>query len=64
MTGQAIMPDHLYQRLAEAANASQKTLDDIVLQSIHIGLPPSLEWVSERFRADLQALNRLSDEIL
>jgi hypothetical protein len=67
MTGQAItvhLPDRLYQRLAETADASQQSLDIVVLQSISSGLPPSLDQVPERFRADLRALNRLSDETL
>jgi hypothetical protein len=67
MTGQAItlhLPDRLYQRLAEVADASQQPLGDVVLQSIRVGLPPSLERVPERFRDDLRALNRLSDEVL
>ncbi len=67
MTGQAItlhLPDHLYRRLGQAADALQQTLDDVVLQSISAGLPPSLDRVPERFQADLRALGRLSDEIL
>jgi len=67
MTGQAItlhLPNRLYQRLAQAASTLQRTLDDVVLQSIRAGLPPSLDRMPERFRADLQTLNRLSDEML
>jgi hypothetical protein len=67
MTSQAItlhLPDHLYQQLGQAANALQQTLDDVVLQSIRAGLPPSLDRVPERFRADLRALGQLSDEML
>ena len=67
MTSQTItlyLPDHLYRRLREAANASQQPLDHVVLQSIRVGLPPSLDRVPERFRVDLQTLDRLSDEML
>ena len=67
MTSQVItlhLPDHLYRRLTEAADASRQPLDHVVLQSIRIGLPPSLDRVPERFRADLQALDRVSDEML
>lgn len=67
MTSQVItlrLPDHLYQRLGQAADALQQTLDDVALQSIRAGLPPSLDQVPERFRADLRAMSRLSDETL
>ncbi len=67
MTVQAItlhLPEGLYQRLAEVAHASQQSLDNVVLQSIRVGLPPSLERVPERFRDDLRTLNRLSDDVL
>lgn len=67
MTEKAItlrLPDRLYEQLAEAAEAAQQTLDTVVLQSIRSGLPPSLDRVPERFRADLRALSRLSDEML
>ena len=67
MTGQAItlhLPDHLYQRLGRTADALQWTLGDVVLQSIRVGLPPSLDRVPERFRTDLRVLGRLSNEML
>jgi hypothetical protein len=67
MNGQAItlhLPERLYQRLTEAADAAQQPLDAVVLQSIHTGLPPSLEGVPERYRADLRALSQMSDEML
>ncbi len=35
-----------------------------MLQSIRVGLPPSLERVLECFRDDLRTLNRLSDDVL
>ncbi len=67
MTVQAInlqLPTNLYQRLVEAAEASQQPLNEVVLQSIRVGLPPSLTHVPERFRDDLRSLNQLSDKLL
>jgi len=67
MTGQAItlhLPEHLYRQLGQAANVLEQTLDDVALQSIRAGLPPSLDRVPERFQVDLQALGRLSNEML
>ncbi len=67
MTTQAVhlhVPAHLYQRLAEAANAGQQSLEQVALQSIRAGLPPSMEHIPEQFRADLRTLHSLSDELL
>ena len=67
MTSQTItlhLPDKLYRRLIKAANTLQQPLDHVVIQSIRVGLPPSLDRVPERFQIDLQTLDRLSDEML
>lgn len=58
------LPDQLYQRLSEAADASQQSLDHIVLQSIRVGLPPSLDRIPQRFQAALRAMDQLSDDVL
>jgi len=67
MTAQAItlhLPGSMYRRLAETATASKQALDDVVLQAIRVGLPPSLDGVPERFRVDLRTLDQLSDDML
>jgi hypothetical protein len=67
MTIQAInlqLPPAIYQHLADAAEASQQSLTDMILQSIRISLPPTLSHVPERFRDDLKGLYQLGDEIL
>jgi len=67
MTVQGInleLPSALYQRLVEAAEASQQSLTEVVIQSIQTGLPPSLAQVPDRFRDDLRALNRFGDDVL
>jgi hypothetical protein len=48
----------------EKAHTSQQALDDVVMQTIRAGMPPSLELVPTRFRADLEALDQMSDEML
>ncbi|MEA3341271.1 MAG: hypothetical protein U9R15_15005 [Chloroflexota bacterium] len=58
------LPGHLYRQLGQAADVLRQTLDDVALQSIRAGLPPSLDRLPERFRADVRALGRLSDEVL
>ncbi len=67
MTIQAVtlnLPSPLYERLKKMADASQRALDEILITTIKAGMPPRLERVPERFRADLQALDCLSDDML
>ncbi|MBM3130408.1 MAG: hypothetical protein FJ009_17495 [Chloroflexi bacterium] len=67
MTIQAIrlnLPDNLLRRLTETAEATQQSVDDVLLQTIRAGLPPNLERVPQRFHADLRWLNRLDDDTL
>jgi hypothetical protein len=54
----------VYRRLQEVADAAQQSMEQVALHSLQMGLPPSLEYVPARFRVDLQALHRLSDEVL
>jgi len=54
----------VYRRLQEVADAAQQPMEQVALHSLQMGLPPSLEQVPARFRADLQALHRLSDAVL
>ena len=58
------LPSNLYQRLREMAEASQKPLNEVLIQSLQMGLPPSLNQVPERFRQDLSTLNQLRDDVL
>ena len=67
MSVQAInlqLPANLYQHLVDVAEASQQPLNEIVLQSIRAGLPPTLTHIPERFRDDIRSLNQLSDKLL
>ncbi|MFM7600599.1 MAG: hypothetical protein ACKO7R_05280 [Pseudanabaena sp.] len=58
------IPEALYQRLAIAAGATQRSLEDIILQALQIGSPPSWKDVPEEFQADLASLDRLDDDSL
>jgi hypothetical protein len=58
------LSDTLLQRLTDAADAAQQSLDEVLLQTIRAGLPPDLARLPERFRADLRLLNRLDDDML
>ena len=45
------LPTSLYQHLVEVAEASQKSLAEVAIQSIQTGLPPSLAHIPKRFQA-------------
>jgi hypothetical protein len=58
------IPEALYQRLAIAADATQRSLEDVILQALQIGSPPTWKDVPEEFQTDLASLDRLDDNSL
>jgi hypothetical protein len=58
------LPDSIRERLIELAEASGWTFEEVLLQTIRGGMPPSLAKVPLTFHADLLALNKLSDKEL
>lgn len=67
MTTQAVtlhLPEDLYLRLQQVAQATRQSFDEIVLRAIQIGAPPSWEDTPAEFQADLAALDRLDDDLL
>jgi len=58
------IPEALYQRLEMAAGATQRSLEDIILQALQIGSPPTWKDVPEEFQTDLASLDRLHDDSL
>ncbi len=58
------IPEALYQRLAITAGATQQSLEDIILQALQIGSPPTWKDVPEEFQTDLASLDRLDDDSL
>lgn len=58
------LPDRLYQRLVNTAQATQQPLEAIILRALEVGSPPDWDDVPEPFQADLAALDRLDDAAL
>ena len=58
------IPEALYQRLAIAAGATQRSLEEVILQALQIGSPPTWKDVPEEFQIDLASLDRLDDNSL
>jgi hypothetical protein len=58
------VPEQLYTRLRQAAEATRRPLDDVMLHSLEIGSPPRWDDAPAEFQADLAALDRMDDEAL
>ena len=58
------IPENLYQRLLNTANAVGRSLDDIMLQALIVGSPPDWHDVPEEFQIELSALDRLDNQSL
>jgi predicted transcriptional regulator len=58
------IPDPLYQRLANIAQATHRPIEEVVLHSLKVGSPTTWDNVPEEFQTDLAALDRLEDEAL
>ncbi len=58
------IPDFLYQRLVNTAQATERSLEAVMLHALQIGSPPNWSDVPEEFQADLAALDRLEDQAL
>lgn len=55
------LPESLYRRLQQAAQAMQQPLEAVLLRAVQVGSPPAWEDVPAQFQADLAALDRLDD---
>jgi hypothetical protein len=58
------LPENLYTRLQQAAQATRRSLDEVLLRAVQIGSPPRWDDAPAEFQADLAALDRLDDEAL
>ena len=58
------LPENIYLRLQQTAQATQQSLTDVLLHAVQIGSPPSWEDAPVEFQVDLAALDRLHDESL
>lgn len=58
------LPDRLYQRLVNTAQATRRPLAEVIIHSLKVGSPPDWDDVPEEFQADLAALDRLHDDAL
>lgn len=58
------LPETLYLRFKQTAQATQQSLTDVLLHAVQVGSPPSWEDAPVAFQADLAVLDRHEDEAL
>jgi hypothetical protein len=58
------IPEPIYQRLANTAQATKRPLQDVILHALKVGSPPDWTNVPDEYQTDLAALDRLEDEAL
>jgi hypothetical protein len=58
------LPERLYQRLVNTAQATQRPLEEVIIHALKVGSPPDWDDVPEEFQANLAALDRLDDAAL
>ena len=58
------LPERLHQRLLNTAQATQQSLEAVILRALTIGSPPDWADVPEEYQSALAALDRLDDDAL
>jgi len=58
------LPLTIHNQLTQIAEASAWSFEEVLLRTIHSGMPPSLSKVPLEFHDDLISLNRLDDRDL
>jgi len=58
------LPEALYVRLQQTAQATRQSLETTLLRVLQVGSPPAWEIAPAEFQADLAALDRLDDAAL
>ncbi|MBD2777452.1 hypothetical protein [Iningainema tapete] len=58
------IPDRIYQRLLNTADATKRPLEEVILHALKVGSPPEWDDVPEEFQAELASLDRLDDDTL
>jgi len=58
------LPENLYLRLQQTAQATQQSFEAILLRALQVGSPPTWDTAPAEFQADLADLDRLDDAAL
>ena len=58
------LPGELHHRLAAAAAATRRSLEEILLHALRIGSPPAWNDAPPEYQVELAAMDRLDDDAL
>jgi len=58
------IPENLYRRLEQTAQAMARPLQEVMLQALQIGSPPMWEDAPPEFQVELAAMDRMNDSTL
>ena len=58
------LPEGLYRRLLDTAQATKRSVQEVMLRAMKMGAPPVWDDVPAEFQADLAGMDRLDDETL
>jgi hypothetical protein len=58
------LPENLYLRLQQTAQATKQSFEAILLRALQVGSPPTWDTAPAEFQVDLAALDRLDDAAL
>jgi len=58
------LPEELHHRLAAAATATRRSLEEILLHALRIGSPPAWDDAPPEHQAELAAMDRFDDDAL
>ena len=58
------LPENLYLRFQQLAQATEQSLTDVLLHAVKVGSPPDWSAAPAEYQADLAAMDRLPDDAL
>jgi hypothetical protein len=58
------IPQDIFDRLKESAQVTKKPVEELIVQSVKAGMPPSLKNLPPEYREECLATERLSDKQL
>jgi len=58
------LPENIYGRLKQTAQVTKKPMEEVIVQSVKAGMPPSVDDLPPEYREEFLAMERLSDEQL
>ncbi len=58
------LPESIYIRLQQAAQATKQSFDQIILRVVRMGCPPGWDDIPAEYQTELAALERLDDTSL